>query len=201
MTSFNIEAPEFRVLWDTLVTTGIGLLDDKRGPLVGLSEAATHLGLSPLPRLKFGGELDVSDGLPIGALSELDETGLILLRKYLYYSKPDDRLSDWAEKLLLYCEIHRLRLRKKLVARFGDKVRSELFLLQMVALLIDFYNSYKDVRFLNSGLKVYYSHWRRAFRGLSLNSQKYPLNFVCTLFHVRFLLLSERALQQLSVSS
>ena len=173
-------------------------LSDPRGPLIGLKRVAEYFGLEPVE------EVGIDVGRDPRALStsptfkNLTEEDLPVLRRKLSRDEDPELVAAWAEKLMRYCEIRRRDLRKTAFRKWPSGSRARLLMLQIAAFLLDYYYRGRDLRYLNTALKLSDMKWivdnGRISSGLRSSDQD---EFAAGLFGLRVVMMREQVLRQL----
>jgi folate-dependent phosphoribosylglycinamide formyltransferase PurN len=126
---------------------------------------------------------------------------LLVLRECLYRADGLDIVRNWAEKLMRYCEIYLPGLEQRALKKCGGSLDARLLVLQLAAFLLDASLVFRDLRFLNTVLKLLDQRWL-ANPGLVLNDLTrraaggYAAIALAAAFQVRLFLVSEYALAQ-----
>ncbi len=183
--------------WKVILQKGQGLLEDYRGPLVHLCEAPSYFNLPPLPTLRFDVEVR-SDALSQKAsFKNLSEDTLLALRMNIYAKTDLDRTAHWAETLMRFCEVRYSSLRKRAVRKCDNRRAAGLHLLQLSAFLLDYGLYARDIRFLNTVLKLSDLAWIVNRESLVRNLDRTEADFISALFQVRLLLITEYAVRSI----
>jgi methionyl-tRNA formyltransferase len=129
---------------------------------------------------------------------------LLGLRMNLYASRDIEAVLVWAEKLMRYCEIYLPTLKKRALDKWVSAPQAQLGMMHLAAFLLDVYFSTKDLRYLNTVLKLLDLKWlcdlKTTGRRLKIADQTAAGDdlFICGLFQFRLCLLSECALSALA---
>lgn len=195
------EGKRLREWWATIVRAGATRLSDHRGPLVGLERVLNGLELDPIdglvmetPRIPEALGRDPK-------FKNLTGDCLPYLRYKLLEGKDTELAGRWAEKVLRYCEIQRANLRSRVQQRWADKKRAKLVMLQVMAFLLDYCDHTRDLRYLNTSLKLADQSWiitpRTVSRRLQSGDQD---DFVTALFEFRNTAMIEHTLREAAES-
>jgi hypothetical protein len=183
--------------WDQILKLDSGLLTDYSAPLAGIDDALLGFGLTPLPEFSFNPPISPEMETAQPSFKYLNEGILLSLRKSLYRQSETETVSLWAEKLMRFCEIRFATLKKRAIEKWTDAQAAQLNMLHLSAFLLDYYRSSKDLRYLNTVLKLADLGWIIDPKSLARNLTKTHDKAITSLFQFRILLLSEYALARL----
>ncbi|MCX7608367.1 MAG: hypothetical protein N2049_04010 [Anaerolineales bacterium] len=153
-----------RVSYRFIRSEGLRFLSDARLrdhpalPFVGLEVALQFFDLPPGPAVS----VDISDiVLPTAspAFKNLEADTLLILRKCLYAGKHLDLAARWAEGLMRFCEVRLSSLESRARQKWGTISAARLQLLEVGVFLLDAYFVQRDLRFLNTALKLTDQKW------------------------------------------
>ena len=132
------------------------------------------------------------------AFKNLTDEILLRLRYNIYYQMDTELLSQWAEKLMRFCEVRYHELKKRAVAKLGNPLAARLHFLHLMVFLMDYGLFSRDARYLNLILKLSRQHW--AFKEDRIKEELRQENseLLAGLFQFRLLVLKEYALEQIS---
>jgi len=183
--------------WEVILRKDTMELADQRAPLVNMEEIVAYFKLQPYPHLRQQIERTsvVQPNQP--GFKNLSEEILLALRQNLYITADMDTVTLWAEKLMRFCEIQFPTLKGRAVAKWGDRSAARLHMLHLAVLLLDYYLYSKDLRFLNTVLKLADSGWLISGKTLLRDLKEGKGSFVSALFQFRILLITEYALDHL----
>jgi methionyl-tRNA formyltransferase len=201
MTALAIDQELLAAWWKTLQDSNSDILQDWRAPLEHTAQAAAFFDLPILPR----------QPLPANNPAQPPETSLagiqpsfkaltpeILhsLRQLLFQADQPGIVQDWAEKLMRYCEIFLPGLQDRTLKKCGSSLPARLLMLQLAAFLLDASFFYKDVRFLNTVLKLLDLRWLVNLRLIRGQLEQRGEIALAAAFQVRLFMMSEYALVQ-----
>ena len=191
-------APDLRACWESVLHLDRGLLEASPGPLAGFQETAEFFGITPLPALRFEpmGVKDLAVEKP--TFQGLTEPRLLALRRQTYTGQELEVVARWAETALRFCEVRLSSLEQRAAEKCGDAASAKAHVLHLASFLLDHGTRAGDARFLNTVLKLIDRRWlfqRSAMRrGLAGSGN----TLVTSLFQLRLLLASERAVLELT---
>jgi hypothetical protein len=171
--------------WPLLVNQPDTLAAHPDLPLHGLNGCEVNFRLAQLPKRTDFEAIELRNYTKFAAIEVAD---LVALRRNIYANQHSKIVNQWAEKLLLYCEIHRAALKKKAFDAFSKKSTVQHIFAQLSAFFLDYYRQTNDLRFLNIQLKLADIDW------LKVTNATVGLHWLS----IRNYLLTENALQQLS---
>ncbi len=142
-----------RQLWNSIQIIEFKTLEENASSLCHLHNCEQTLDLVPLPDLNFPvvRSSDLFSRKP--AFKQLASPEILFLRKCILTNDNTPELTAWAEFLLRYLEINRSSIIKKARLQFGSPQSGRMALLELTALMLDFYFVWEDLRFLNLALK------------------------------------------------
>jgi folate-dependent phosphoribosylglycinamide formyltransferase PurN len=206
MTDPRIGRDQLATWWRVIQEKAPELVLDGRAPLAHTAQAAAYFNLPELPVRSPAQALQVSlDGLQ-PSFKALAPEILLGLRARLYRADGLEIVRSWAEKLMRYCEIYLPRLEQRALKKCGGSLDARLLVLQLAAFLLDASLVFRDLRFLNTVLKLLDQRWL-ANPGLVLDELTrrtaggYAAIALAAAFQVRLFLVSEYALAQAAKSS
>jgi hypothetical protein len=172
------------------------ILGDKM-PFAGMELCLEHFRL-PLPAVpQFEMVKPTGKDLPEPSFENLTIFILTDLRKSIYLRLNRTLTSAWAEKLLRFCEIRLSSLETRARRKWGDIQNARLNFLQVAAFLLDYGMQTRDLRYLNTVLKLCDQKWVINPRSIKGGLRKGGENAIAALFQIRILLLSGYALDML----
>ncbi len=177
---------------------------DHRGPLVNADKVAKLYNCS-LPSetqlIYTDFKEDILKTQP--GFANLKIEWLPMLRSALYSEKHIDLVTEWSEKLMLFCEIRIKSLWKTALGKWGNNKKAvSSGLLHLASFLLDCHFCFNDVRYLNVVLKIL--DIKKIFNPKNLKkniTSPSPDDFINGLFVFRLLLLSEYALDNIKKQS
>lgn len=184
--------------WRAILSMPASRLADYRAPLVGLEFVERRFGLDPLPQLGFDPDRLAGPLSADAKFKNLDDATTAILRFRLAAGDETDHVTEWAERLLRYCEIWRHDLKKRALRKWSTPGDARLAMLQVAAFMLDYYEETRDLRFLNVALKLCDMGWVVGIRRISNGiRQRNEDRLVAGLFGVRVLVMRDRALRRL----
>jgi len=181
--------------WNIILRKNIKLLNDFRLPLVKLEECLAHFRLPTLPPFEINMNIESKVGSIDPSFKNLTEEILINLRYHIYTQTDLDDVAIWAEKLMRFCEVRYSTLKKRSADKWQNKATLRLNWLHISAFFIDYCIFTRDIRFLNTVLKLLDSNWILNKRTIKNKLEKE--NNVSDLFQFRILLMTEYLINQL----
>jgi len=192
-----IERQGLKGWWDVIFRKESRLLEDDRGPLVYLRGSEEFFGLRRLPPLRFAIEADIHVQSESVAFKHLSATDIRVLRKNMFAGSDTNITARWAETLMRFCEVRHSTLKQRAVAKWGSEQAAQLSFLEIAAFLLDYYYCTKDIRFVNTVLKLADSRWILQEGRIHRNLFRGGRRFLSALFQVRLLLMTECAIRRL----
>ena len=147
-----------------------------------------HLNLTEAPQ-----EIDAKP-----AFKNLTDEVLLRLRYAIYYQMETELLSQWAEKLMRFCEVRYHELKKRTIAKLGNPLAARLHFLHLMVFLMDYGLFSRDARYLNLILKLIRQHWVFKEDRTEKELKQGNSELLAGLFQFRLLALKEYALEQIS---
>jgi len=183
--------------WRTISTLTDEQLNDARLPLEHIGACLEYFDLKPLNsgRKRFVGKSKIFKNEP--SFKALDHDILLNLRYCLYTGKSLDVASFWAEKLLRFCEVRLSSLRKRALEKCSSQREGQLLVLHLAAFLLDYGAYTKDLRYLNTVLKLADQKWILDSRTIPMLLHGSPDEVACGLFQFRVTLVCGGALDRL----
>jgi hypothetical protein len=142
---------QFERWWKRISALDSSLLNHPSLPLAGMEEVSGWFNIPALTLQPAPTSPKSRPALPQPAFKNLSDDVLLTLRLNL---AGDDETSQWAEKMMRYCEIFYSSLKQKSIDKCGDLPKARLHLLQLTVFLFEYYRYAKDLRFLNIALKL-----------------------------------------------
>lgn len=140
--------------WAAIQSLDSSIMDENASSLCSMNQVCQILDLPSLPDLNFP-EIHSSDLLSRKpAFKTLSTLDILFLRKCLIEKEKRSEIYIWGEYLLRYLEINRPTLFKKASLQFGSPRSGRIALLELTALMMDFYFETNDLRYLNIVLKM-----------------------------------------------
>jgi hypothetical protein len=190
-----------RDCWRIIRETDPSRLNDARLPLANLDDCLAYFELSPLPVAEtHGGDRPGISSPATPSFKGLTDEFLLALRRHLFAQSESSLVTQWAETLMRFCEVRYHSLRSRAISKCGSKEAAQLHLLHLAAFLMDQAIETRDVRPLNTTLKLTDIKWLLDTRTIARNLTRTDSRFVAALFQFRLVLTSEYALDQLSNS-
>jgi hypothetical protein len=131
------------------------------------------------------------------SFKELTEEILLYLRMSIYQGCVDDINDRWSEKLMRFCEIRFHELEKISTKKCGNKSSAKLHMLHCTAYLIDKAIFAKDIRLVNTVMKLCDLKWLfdgSIYRG-KIGSKEHDIK--AGLFQFRIIVLLDYTLKKL----
>lgn len=122
--------------------------------LFNLHGCEVYVGLESFTMIKPPVPEITGIGIKKPSFKNLEQADFTVLRYWLFEGENDLQTYDWAETLMRFSEINQNSLMEKARIKFQSRSKARLFLLEMSAFLLDFYFMRKDLRFLNTVLKL-----------------------------------------------
>ena len=184
--------------WEFVRQADRTLLADTFLPLPALEDCLRCYGLLPLPPLQITTAVacDIHSAKP--AFKNVNEDILVSLRRHTEARTELASVSRWAEKLLRFCELRHRSLRQRAAKVCGSQATAQLRLLHLAAFLMDQFFYTKDLRLLNTVLKLADWQWILDEGQLKRGLRRTDGATVAALLQFRMLLTTEYALHQLS---
>lgn len=184
--------------WELILQKDITEFKDYRFPLVNLRGCESYFGFQSLPLHKFTLENDFNIASEKPTFKNLTENKILTLRKYVYEEERNDSLDFWAEKLMRFCELYLPSLKKKALEKWKDKTSARLQMLLLSTFLLDYSFYSKDLRFLNTVLKLSDFDWIVSEKTVERRLKNSDVTFVCALLEFRVRLMTHCAVSKLS---
>ena len=188
-----MSAAVIKECWNIILNSDKKRLEDSRLPLAGIDAYLSYFELLLFPALEATLETDLDIRSPEPAFKNLTEEILLGLRHRIYTRTELDVVAVWAETLLRFCEVRFTSLRKRAMDKWKANTTARLNMLHLSAFLMDYCILTKDIRFLNTVLKLSDLKW--VFRrGLKTDLRK---GNIPALFQFRVALMAEYVIRQL----
>lgn len=189
-----------RKWWSSILGIEKNALEDNASSLCNLHFSEEILDLQPLPDLNFPvlKSNDLISKKP--AFKFLASSDILFLRYCIISKENTPEITAWAEFLLRYLEINRLTIIKKARLQFGSTRAGRMALLELIALMLDVYFEWNDLRYLNVALK--YMDMPGIFslgsvsKKISSQDKKLPL----ILIQIRLMILRQAAMDRINKS-
>ncbi len=123
---------------------------------------------------------------------------LLALRKNLAERQNEQITLAWAEKLMRYCEIYNTSLKKRAIQKWGSLQETRSGMLHLASFLLDVYFDSRDIRFLNTTLKLMDKAWIFTASDTTRNLGKSGSPYTWALFQFRLSLMCACALEALN---
>jgi hypothetical protein len=189
-----MSASSLQQLWLKICELSPKCLNDPRLPLEHLDEALRYFELEPLQsgRKRFvkGSPIFIKDA----NFKDLQHEDLIDLRYCLYTGEALDTANVWAEKLLRFCEVRLNSLRQRATEKCGNLNDGRLLVLHLAAFLLDYAGFSRDLRYLNTVLKLLDQKWLFDERSIQSHLSGQTSTAI---FEFRLLLVTESMLARL----
>lgn len=184
-------------LWQQICGLDNEVLSEPRMPLEHLDEYLRYYDLEPFQssRKRFVKDSDIYKKNP--SFKELNHEILLDLRNCLYTGESLDVAALWAEKLLRFCEVRLSSLRKRAIEKCVSLREGQLLLLHLAAFLLDYGAYTKDLRCLNTALKLADQKWILDSRTIPRLLCGDTADISCGHFQFRVILVCEYALDRL----
>ena len=182
--------------WGVILRTDPALLNHRLRPLASLEPCMHYFGLSPM---QLDGETLPRADIPAVApgFKPLTDDILLSLRQHLVDRSDLTFVDLWAEKLLRFVELRRRSLRSRAVSKCGHAAAARLHVLHVACFLMDYAAFSRDVRFLNTALKIADMGWVLHRQTIMKNLSTRDDRFIAALFQFRLVLMSEWAIARL----
>ncbi len=132
------------------------------------------------------------------AFKNLTDEILLQLRYNVYAQKEPEQVSQWAEKLMRFCEVRYHELKKRSLAKIGNAQAARLHFLHLMVFLMDYGVFTGDPRYLNIVLKLSEQRWAFEEARMGKELKHSGSQLLAGLFQFRIFLLTEYALNQIS---
>ena len=128
-------------------------------PLENLKTIIEHFHLQPLPSRPMDHKLPIVS-LEKPAFFQLSHEKLACLRLMIYQSHPhSSQVYEWAEKLIRFIEINYAIFKKRILGQWKPVHHAQLLCLHASSFLLDYTILNRDLRGLNSVLKLMDLKW------------------------------------------
>lgn len=191
-----------RDCWEIIRQTEPKSLSDPRLPLLNIAGALSYFRLDPLPAMETSKSMSGSPSLPRKPdLEDLTDLTLTSLRRHIHAQTEPDAVAAWAEMSMRFCELRYRELRAVVASKSGSNRRaSQTLLLHVAAFLMDQYIDVKDIRLLNTVLKLAELDWVLDKQRVKDSLARGKGDFIEALIQFRVLLATEYALSQLDIA-
>lgn len=190
-----------RDYWCIIQSKDMADLSDPLLPLEHIENCLKHFNLDaiPLRAVRQESKSDILSREP--SFAEVTEEVLLWLRLHLYAEKEMAMVAVWADKLMRFCEVRYKTLRKRSLDKCKNSWEAHLLMLHLTAFLLDYALYTRDIRFLNTALKLEDQRWIFNKKTIStrLSGDQKPI--ISGLFQFRILLVTEYAMDRLSKGS
>ncbi|MEO0248566.1 MAG: hypothetical protein ABIN58_03270 [candidate division WOR-3 bacterium] len=183
-----------RECWETILRQEQSLCGAPYFPLAGMKDCLADFDLPCLPCTEALPAAPAAVSLPAPAFRALTEEGLLQLRSDCYARTNLTIVTAWAEALMRFCEVRLASLRKRARAQWKGKAAVRLNLLHLAVFLMDYCLLAKDMRFLNTVLKLSDQKWLFKPKKLRAALKK---GDPAALFELRVLLMTDYVLRRL----
>lgn len=197
MKSIYLNFDRMNEWWKLILQKDAKILADKRAPLININDYLLYFKMPPISSLKSYISIVSHINSLQPSFQNLREDILLTLRHNIYAKKDFDIVTLWAEKLMRFCEIRYSILRKRSIEKWGNTTVARLNMLHLSAFLLDFCVYTKDLRFLNTVLKLIDLRWIVNKRTIRRDLSKEKEDILCALFQFRIILITEYAINQL----
>ncbi len=184
--------------WTILLQDNLYETEDTKMALYGLNEKAKKFGLIPFNGT-ISNDFKITESLSKqpsfkNTSSEILYSLIVILQN----SEPQTYLVKlWSEKLLRFCEIKYPVIEEEAMEKWGGKITAQLGLLELGAFLLDCYFSFKDIRYLNTVLKLIDLPFIYKPKAVSNYLKKTGDKLLISLFTIRLVLFIEFALKEI----
>jgi hypothetical protein len=184
-------------LWQRIGALTSEQLSDPRLPLEHIGACLEFFDLKPLQsgRKRFVEKSKIFTSDP--SFKALDHDILLDLRYYLYTGEALDSTAVWAEKLLRFCEVRLNSLRQRAKEKCGNLHEGRYLMLHLAAFLLDYAEYAKDLRYLNTVLKLLDQKWLFDARSIQTGLHGKEGEVPAALLEFRLLLVTECMLGRL----
>jgi hypothetical protein len=189
---------DLRALWASIQMIDMKLITSENQPLWNLEPCLQSFGLDPLSLPALSREVAPEVFSKDASFKESSDAILLSLRQCLYDAKEMPSVSNWADKLMRFCEIRLPSLRQRAVEKCGSRNAANLLMLQVSAFMLDYALYSKDARYLNTVLKLADLRWVVDERSIPRKLNGNPQDVASALFQFRVLLVIEYAMRKLS---
>ena len=148
-----------RDCWTIICKKDAEFLATEYQPLSHIDPYLTHFDLSPIPMPAVMENGWASMGFVEPSFKDLTDDILYSLRNQIYTQMEPELVANWAEKLMRFCEIRYRTLKRRSLEKCKSRTAAQLHVLHLAAFLMDQSNATKDLRFLNTVLKLLDFRW------------------------------------------
>lgn len=189
---------DINALWASIQMMGSEKVATELSPLEHLAPCLNAFGLQTmdLPAIDWQVEPDML--AKEASFKESSHAILLSLRRCLYAGKEMETVRNWAEKLMRFCEVRLPGLHKRAIEKCGNPASANLLVLHITAFLADFALASRDLRFLNTALKLTDLNWVINERSIARKLNGCPSDLDSALFQFRVLLSIEYAITELA---
>lgn len=153
MPADNVNRELLQEWWHTILGLDLAEFEKHAYALAGLDGTVSELGLPALPEIAFTIPPLTATSLKEPAFKNLDLSVIAFLRQCAIEKGNIPLLDAWVEMLLRYMEINLHWLKNRITNQFGYSPNHEP-LLNLTALIMDYFELSHDLRYLNLALKL-----------------------------------------------
>lgn len=184
--------------WDIVQRADGGLLRDIFLPLPGLEACLACFDLPALPAADVTMPASFDPGSVKPAFKNVTDDILLSLRHHAAAQTELPAVSQWVEKLMRFCEIRHRDLKGRALKVCHTRDAAQLRLLHLAALLMDQCFHTKDLRLLNTVLKLADLKWVLDREGVKARLGSTGQEAVVGMLQFRTILTTEFAMHQLN---
>jgi hypothetical protein len=159
MKDVAVSIENVRRTWDAILKEELWRCAAPLFPLTGINVCLSCYGFSSPPLASFKEEDWGSIPHVEPSFKNLTDSILLSLRGGLYSGRDLDRVTLWGEKLLRFCEVRLPSLQERSLQKWGNKNAAQVGMLHLCVFLLDYGVFFRDVRFLNTVLKLSDLKW------------------------------------------
>ena len=185
--------------WDIIRDIEPHILNDPRLPLTHLDDCLAYFQLPLMPLAKAdSGDLPDVLGAVAPSFKGLTDDLLVALRRDVLSGTKSSVAAQWAEKLMRFCEVRYRSLKTRSVAKCVTQDAAQLHQLQLAAFLMDQAIATRDLRLLNTVLKLADLKWILNRKTIDRNLRRKDGHCIAALFQFRIILTTESIVDRLS---
>ncbi len=189
---------DINALWASIRILGPEKVATGLSPLEHLEPCLNAFGLRSLDLPVIDWQVEPDMLTKEASFKESNHAILLNLRRCLYAGKEMETVRNWAEKLMRFCEVRLPSLRQRAIEKCGNPANANLLVLHVTAFLVDYALNSKDLRFLNTALKLADLNWVINERSIARKLNGNMSDIEMALFQFRVLLSIEYAMTELT---
>jgi len=177
--------------WRIICDQDIHILTNHYYPLYHMDQYLDCFDLKPLllPEIHAKNLPDIHSIMP--CFKDLNDTILFSLRHNIYTQTHLNSVEKWAEKLMRFCEIRYSDLKKRAIKKCKNKSAAQLHILHLATFLMDHSILKRDIRLLNTVLKLSDLKWLIHTKTLINKLDQKNHETSIALFQFRIILMTE----------